>query len=407
VTWPEGFGWGAGLASTIVSGAAPGSDLAAWSGADASTTAGNGFDTSFAGDLTLLASLGVSDVRLTLDWTRIEPADGTIDTAAVEHLRLVLGAAREAGLRVWGCLVDGPLPGWFAIDEHGFADVRSRRYYWARHTERIAETFGDLVHGWVPVYEPNRWALRGWLDGSRPPGRIDDAEGFSGALEAIHLASVDAALRLRQDGQPVATAQWIAPVFPARLDPGSPPTPDAEAMASLVDEALRGCWTRLLTEETLVVPGRSPVEVPDARGAFDVIGFTYRHALAVRGDGALGPYPQQLPVGADGHVAWSEGFALTLHRLAETFDERPLLAAGVGMATDNEDQRAEYLRDVLVTAETAVDDGIDLRGLWWDTPIDGAAPAAVVRRGLFDLDRSPRPAADLLGSVIAGAPVPR
>ena len=85
------------------------------------------------------------------------------------------------------CLHDGSLPGWFAHDERGFPDQRSRRYFWARHVERVGEAFGGRVHGWVPTFEPTRWASRGWLDGDRPPGQRDDARGFAAAVEEITL----------------------------------------------------------------------------------------------------------------------------------------------------------------------------------------------------------------------------
>ena len=62
--------------------------------------------------------------------------------------------AREADIAVWACLHDGALPGWFSVDEHGFGDARSRGYFWSRHVELVGEAFGDLVHGWVPVFEP-------------------------------------------------------------------------------------------------------------------------------------------------------------------------------------------------------------------------------------------------------------
>ena len=59
---------------------------------------------------------------------------------------------------------------------------------------------------------------------------------------------------------------------------------DAEAMASVADEVLHRSWFRLLETETLVLPDRPPVPVPGARSAFSVLGATYRHAIAVRGD---------------------------------------------------------------------------------------------------------------------------
>src|SRR5690606_24654075 len=114
------------------------------------------------------------------------------------------------------------------------------------------------------------------------------------------------------------------------------------------------------------------VPVPGARQAFDVLGLTYRHAAAVRGDGALLPYPPSSPTGVEGQVSWSEGLALALHHAAESLPDRALMIAGYGIRTADEDRRETYLRDGLAIAEQAVDGGIDLRGFWWDAPVDPA-----------------------------------
>lgn len=407
MTFPEGFWFGTGASATAAEGTAPGTDLALWEheGRVEPTGSGAGFGAAYADDLAQLAGHHLTHLRLTLEWARLEPSPGHHDAEAIEHLRLVLRAAQDAGISVWGCLHDGTLPGWFSHDERGFVDARSRGYFWARHVELIGETFGDLVHGWLPIYEPARWAYRGWIAGSRPPGQQDDAEAFAAALEAVHLASVEAALRLRQDGQPVASAQWLVPLFPARPDPDSPASSDAQAMTSVVDEALWGCWRRMLAEETLVVPGRPPIAVPGAREAFDVLGLTYRHAAAVRGDGVLLPYPQTLATGPDGHVPWAEGLGLALHHAAESLPDHPLLVAGFGIQTAHEDQRAQHLRDGLAIAEEAVEGGIDLRGFWWNTPFD-PQPESASSPGLFGADRSTGAAAELLADVADGGNVP-
>ncbi|QXC63624.1 hypothetical protein KSP35_19210 [Aquihabitans sp. G128] len=148
-----------------------------------------------------------------------------------------------------------------------------------------------------------------------------------------------------------------------------------------------------------------------------MLGLTYRHALAVRGDGALFPYPQNTVTGPDGHVPWAEGLGLALHHVAESLPEHGLLVAGYGRAFDDPADQAEHLRDGLAIAEEAVDGGIDLRGFWWETPIDPLAPAevaATARRaahpvpgpGLFDADRRAKPAAELLARVADERTVP-
>ena len=342
----------------------PASDLAAWLAAtDTPYVTADVLDTApVADELDRLASSGVTALRVTLDWARLEPVNGRVDGDAVEHLRAALALARDRGFAVWGGLVAGSLPGWFAHDERGFADERTRRYHWARHVETVGELAGDLVDGWVPVLEPTRWAKRAWLDGDRPPGKVDDGGGFARNLEGIHLATVDAALRLREGGRPVASGQWMVPVFPARDDPRLPPSAEAEVAAGEVDEVVRRSWLRLLTEETLVVPGRSPVEVPGAREAFDLIGFTYRHAVAVAADRTWGPYPQALATGPDGQVPWSEGLALTLHRLADALPGRDLLVVDTPTALTEPEPRSRYLSEVRDIVTEAAAGGLPVVG---------------------------------------------
>jgi beta-glucosidase len=405
MAFPDDFWWGTGSSATTADGSDPRSDLGAWEAAGRAPRSGSGTDlaTHGAGDLGLLAEAGLLHRRHVLDWTRLEPSMGRHDVAAVESARLVLETARDQGIAIWACLHDGALPGWFAVDEHGFTDARARGYHWARHVEWVAETFADLVHGWLPVHEPNRWAADGWLLGARPPGATGDAEGFAEALEAILLATIDAARRLREGGQPVAAAHAALPAFAARIEPGAPPSADAQVQRDALDEAHHGCWVRLLDQEILAVAGRPALALPGARDAFDVIGTTYRHAVAVRGDGALLPYPQALATGEDGQVAWAEGLALTIHRLAEDLPGRRLLVAGVGLATHDEGRRRDHLRDLLRVCDEAIAGGIDVAGLWWTAPIDpdrsGAPP------GLWDRDRTPRPAAELLARVACGGPI--
>ncbi len=349
---------------------APTSDLAVWQGrGDTPYATADVLDApSVVEVLDRLTATGVRNLRVPLEWARLEPANGRHDGDAAEHLRAALTIARDHGFGLWGCLHDGPLPGWFAHDERGFSDARTRTYHWARHVETVGELVGDLVDGWIPVVEPSRWAKRAWLDGTRPPGKVDDGGAFARNLEAIHLASVDAALRLRESGRPVASAQWLVPVFPAREDPRVPPSAEAEVAAAEVDEVLRQSWLRLLTEETLVVPGRSPVEVPGARQAFDVIGFTYRHAVAVGADRSWSPYPQALATGPDGHVPWSEGLALSLHRLADALPDRDLLVVDVAVTLDDPEPRARYLSEIRDVVTEAADGGIPVLGCFTPAP---------------------------------------
>ena len=136
MSFPDGFTWGATMSARAAWGVASGSDVAAGT---SGPTASLGWPASAPLDAEQLAGLGTEAVRLTIDWALIEPEPGRIDEGATERVREAAVALQHAGLDVWGCLHDGPLPGWFSVDEHGFGDERARRYFWPRFVETAGE----------------------------------------------------------------------------------------------------------------------------------------------------------------------------------------------------------------------------------------------------------------------------
>ena len=75
---------------------------------------GNGFASRYAEDFALLAELGLTHHRLSMDWARLEPDDGVHDESAVADYRDVLHAAHDAGITPWVTLHHFTLPRWFA-----------------------------------------------------------------------------------------------------------------------------------------------------------------------------------------------------------------------------------------------------------------------------------------------------
>ncbi len=107
---------------------------------------GNEFAPRFASDFSILACLGLTHHRLSIEWARIEPREGQRDAAAIEHSRAVPSAACDAGLSSWVCVHHFTLPVWFIkIGKDGFHDDHARSCYWARHAAFCAATFGDLI----------------------------------------------------------------------------------------------------------------------------------------------------------------------------------------------------------------------------------------------------------------------
>jgi beta-glucosidase len=390
--WPEGFWWGTASSSTSAEGSAPGTDWRQWEdrGRGPRSGDGNGFTTRYREDFGILAGLGLTHHRLGIDWARVEPGDGRVDGAAVEHYRAVLRAGREAGLQVWVALHHVALPGWY-VDLGGFADDKAR-YRWARHVDRVADLFGDDVAGWLPIVEPSGYARRGFLEGTRPPGRRDP-EAWAATVRGTWLAWRDA-WRLLRGGPPVCTALDLSPVFAADH------TVPARRWASLADHALWSTPIRALRDGILDVAGRGEEEVPDLQGSTDLVGFTYEGAVAVDATGAFLPYPPGTHLTPSGVAPWSEGLGITVRRLAEELPGRPLVVAAHGVGTTNDAWRADVIGDGLAVLADCIADGADVRGYFHWTGVDGYEweHGFDVPYGLVERDRTPKPSAETLSA---------
>lgn len=314
---------------------------------------------------------------------------GRRDEHAVAHYREVLTAALEAGLEPWVCLHHFTLPRWFAADG-AFLVERNRTDAWTRHVEYVAETFGDLVRGWQPVNEMNIYpaaAYRGW---GFPPGHDDRAE-WAAATEGIHLATAEAAVRLKQTGAPVASIFSLSTVAAQDDEPAT------RRLAERIHQVSWDIGLDLFREGVLRVRGREPVKRPDLTGSFDLIGFSHYSTLGVR-EGRVVPHPPGAPMSPLGYGIWADGLGLVLERLHREVPGTPLLIAEYGIGTHDDDVRAAYLERGLRVTHEAIGKGVDVRGLFHWTGVDNYEwlHGFDVSFGLIDRDRRVRPSARVL-----------
>jgi beta-glucosidase len=389
--WPEGFWWGTGASSAQTEGASPASDWWDWeqAGRVPISGSGNGFATRFAEDFALLADLGLTHHRLSIDWARIEPEEGRRDEAAVEHYRAVLSSARDAGIEPWVTLHHFVLPRWVA-QRGGFLHEPNRSVAWARHVDFMADTYGDLVYGWKPVNEFNIFPLLAYRLGSIPPGHQDTGE-WATATEAVHLATAEAGARLRETGKPVCAIFNLAGIVVLDDDP------ESRRQADRMHNTGYDLGLDLLREGRLAVPGRDPIERPDLVGWADLVGFSYYFTFAF-GEGRLQTYPAGARTSPLGYGIHAEGVGLVLDELHRLAPELPIVVAEYGIGTDDDEERAAYLRSGLATVHDAIERGIDVRGFFHWTAVDNYewTHGYDVRFGIIDGDRNVRPSADVL-----------
>ncbi len=150
--------------------------------ADLGPTAGNGFEQRWRDDLVALSELGITALRIPLDWARLQPKPGEIDGNWAEWYDNVLTAVEAIGLQAWITLHETAIPRWFDNDG-GMDDADTFTRWWPRWVERAADRFGDHVQAWIPfAVIPPKAPFQPWKD----------TWGILGGSGSPVVASVDA-----------------------------------------------------------------------------------------------------------------------------------------------------------------------------------------------------------------------
>jgi len=393
----DNFWWGVTSSSLRSEGVHPSADWSAWErdGKAPLSDEGSGFGSEFRDDLGQLAALGLTHINVGLEWSRLEPEPGKIDRDEFNRYRDVLAAARHVGLQPIVTLQSQTLPGWFHIDMGGFRDDNARNQVWTRHVDHCAEAFDGLVAGWIGVDDPIGWAIRGYLLGSRPPGRndLEQALGAVGdAMEADRLAAT-----ILGSGQaPIISSFGLPPIFPVGVGAG----PKARWWEHLFWDT----WIGAIRDGELVVPELAPRQAHEYVDIYDIIGFSYSYPLGINLSGGFTPYPVEGDLDDTGLAPLPEELGVACRRLASELPGKKLLITGNGVTTNDDDWRDELLNQSLREIDSAVDDGVPLVGYFYDTGIDGyeGTRGFSTQRGLIGRDRNAKPSAERLNRHIVG-----
>ncbi len=382
--FPDGFLWGAATASHQVEGDNRWND---WWAAEcagqvphASGAACRHYEL-FERDFDLAASAGQNAHRLSIEWSRVEPSPGAWNAEAIAHYRAVLTALRARGLEPVVTLHHFTLPAWVAA-RGGWTNRRCVSWF-ARYADHVARALGDAVRYWVTINEPTVYVKHAYVVGDWPPCRT--GAWRSAARAAVHMARghrmARSRLRSRHPHAQVGfahSAPVIQPCDPKRL---------RDRMAA---------WIRdlVLNRAFFALVRGTP-----RRGAppFDFVGINYYTRSVVRADtGGLLPFvgvgcdaahhTDQGPRSDMGWEVYPLGLGTTLRRFAAW--GVPLLVTENGIATKDEELRANFLTDHLAEVAGALRDGVDVRGYFYWSLIDNYewTLGTTARFGLFGVD---------------------
>ncbi len=301
-------------------------------------------------DLEVLSGVGVTQIRVGVDWARVMPSPGRVHDGWIEWYRSLATVARHHGIEVWWCLLERGLPQWFA-NEGGFADRRFSARWWPRWVETAADHLGDLAMGWVPIDDPSGHARR---SGGDDPVRVAES------LHAVAAAWRDA-WRLLRGPAPVASCLRVGVVQPADQ------TVAALEAARELDHLMWRLWWRAWNHGVVDLPGVAGNELADLAGSLDILGLWVSAADAA------------------GSTAARDSVLKVLERASEEGPRRPVhLTVRSGQA--DPDRSAEMMQAIDAAAHEAVDQGVALTQCWVAPGIAGpGAPDAVLDPGRHPL----------------------
>jgi beta-glucosidase len=380
-SFPEGFLWGVATAAHQIEGGNVNND--SWArehdpNAGYSESSGDACDSRhrWREDIELIAAKGLGGYRFSLEWSRIEPAEGEFSNAAMDYYRRICAACRERNIVPVVTFHHFTTPTW--LTERGGWEAADAPELFSRFVTRAAAHLGDLI-GWAcTINELNLIGVRGYDRGPSSPELKDSI--------VRHLAINEAMVRAHRRG-----------VDALRSGPGDFPVGLTLSMDEMVAEP---------GGEGVLEAAREILEDRFFRATEgdDFIGVQC-YSRVHFGPGGQAPNDPGVPITQMGYEYWPQGVEHCARRAA-AMTGIPVLLTESGIATEDDAERITYLGEVLRGVRRALDDGVDIRGYFVWSLLDnfewshGFGP----KFGLHSVDREtfarrPKPSASWFGAV--------
>ena len=354
-SFPAGFVWGAATAAHQVEGNNTNSDLWVLEHCEPTLFQEPSLDACdhyhrFRDDIRLLADLGLTCYRFSIEWARIEPERGHFSASALDHYRRVLAACHEAGVTPMVTFYHFSSPRWFAA--LGGWEHKTAGDLFVRYCERAGRALGDLISLASTYNEPNLPMLLRWIAHIDVPFTTVLLMGRRAAsaigAKKFGCFFLGDAYKL-QERMIAAHHQAVSAL---KSGPGTYPIgvnlamQDEQAVGtgSQRDKKCAECYDTWL----------------EAAARSDFLGLQVYTRCRVGKKGDLGPEPG-VPLTQMGYEFWPEALEACL-RYATARVAAPIYITESGVATDDDAQRVDYIRRSLDGVLRCLADGLDIRG---------------------------------------------
>ena len=338
-------------------------------------------------DFELAQSMSQNALRLSIEWSRIEPQEGEWDNTAIARYREMLGALRARGIEPMVTLFHFTSPLWL-VRKGGWENEAAVRYF-KGFASKAVEAFGDLVDVWCTINEPSVYAVYSCLLGLWPPQK----DSFLATIRVLRHQLLAHALAYRaihrlQPNAKVGLAQHLR-VF----DPFQPDSP--------LDRWAAGLQDRMFNQLALDLPSKGVLgfllglnKVPEAVDLQDYIGLNYYSrdmvTFDIRQPGLLFTRRFPMPGAEFSMEGWGEIYPKGLYRLLKRLQRygKPIYVTEVGVPDNDDSKRPRFLLTHLAAVHRALAEGVPVKGFYFWSLVDNFewAEGFSARFGLIHLD---------------------
>ena len=316
-------------------------------------------------DIKIMAEHSIQSYRMSIEWARIEPEEGTFSDEDIQHYRDVLECCHKYGLKTCVTYQHFTSPLWFTVK--GGWENKDNIKNFVDYSKKVTEELGDLIDIVCTINEANLTAGFAHNFPSYPEGGmktimpyISEAAKSCGTtienfgpflfghpfkirdcMMEAHVQAVPVIKKLLNKNQPVGITLSIQDH--QALEGG-------EGMAAKANEESVDYCLDLLKED-------------------DFIGIQTYTRTTFGPEGVVRPNVNQENMLVMGYEYYPESLENVLRYVSSKVDV-PLIVTENGIATDDDSQRIEFVKTSLEGVQNCLNDGIDIRGYFYWSLLD-------------------------------------
>lgn len=325
----------------------------------------------FEEDLDLAKQLGLTAYRFSIEWSRIEPEPGVLNTEALNHYIDVIRACKARGIEPIVCLWHWCHPLWFEREGAWLSNCAA--WYFTQYVQMVVRGLqGEGVRTWLVLNEPEVYALLGYgpkLAGMNPPPWPPQKGGWRNFNKVSKRL-----IECHKRGYEIIH-EYV---------PGA----KVSSAVNLSCNDAKGLIGRL-AKLFVVNPGMWKFHKKTADWQ-DFVGLNYYMHQVIKG---TKPFAGQDPEAWRSDMGWElydEGLYRVLMQIKKRLPGKPVYITEHGLADFRDVSRARYIRKSLQACLAAIRDGVDLRGYLHWSLLDNFEwdKGLWARFGLIEVDRT-------------------